>query len=145
VEALLAAGAPQILLAYGSNPALAARFQHEPRVRSIPFTPQIAPFMAAADLVIGKAGPNALFEAVTLGTPFVATTYIPGQEQGNAAFIERHGLGWAAMDAREQHGLFRQLVAEPARLAAMRGSIARYREWNTAAMQRLAATLLAAM
>ena len=49
------------------------------------------------------------------------------------------------MDAREQHGLFRQRVAEPARLAAMRGSIARYREWNTAAMQRLAATLLAAM
>ena len=145
VAALLAAGAPQILLAYGTNQSLAARFQGEPRVRAIPFTSHIAPFMAAADLVIGKAGPNALFEAVTLGAPFVATTYIPGQEHGNAAFIERHGLGWAALDARAQHGLLRQLVAEPARLDAMRASVARYRAWNTAAAQRIAAALLAAV
>ena len=80
-----------------------------PNVATLPHTNDIAPYMAAADIIMGKAGPNILFESVMLGKPFFATTFIPGQEQENLAFIQRHGLGWVALHPEEQ----RSLLLEP--------------------------------
>lgn len=133
VESALAAGATQAILAAGTNRALAERFAGRPGVRVVPFTREVAPLMAAADLVLGKAGPNTLLEAVMLGRPFVATTYIPGQEAGNPAMIERYGLGWVALDPAGQRELIAALARDPARLAAAAASVARYRDWNSAA------------
>jgi UDP-N-acetylglucosamine:LPS N-acetylglucosamine transferase len=124
----------QIILATGTNRGLAERFGGTARVRSIPFTPDIAPLMAAADVVLGKAGPNALFEAVALGKPFIATTYIPGQEHANLAFIQSHGLGWVALEAPAQRQLLAALAANPGQLRSMEASVRRYREWNAAAV-----------
>jgi UDP-N-acetylglucosamine:LPS N-acetylglucosamine transferase len=136
VEAALAAapGRLQIILATGTNQRLAERFGGVAQVRVIPFTPHIAPLMAAADVVLGKAGPNVLFEAVALGKPFIATTYIPGQERANLAFIQSHGLGWVALDATAQRQLLATLVANPSQLRAMEASVRRYHEWNAAAV-----------
>jgi UDP-N-acetylglucosamine:LPS N-acetylglucosamine transferase len=145
VTALLMAGVPQILLAVGSNRQLAERFQGQPGVRVIPYTPTIAPLMAAADIVIGKAGPNTLIESAMLGKPFLATTYIPGQEQGNLDFIRRHGLGWVALDVRAQRQLMERLIGDPAQIAQMRASVARYRAWNAAATQQIPAIVTAAI
>jgi len=137
VESVLAAGAAQVILAAGTNRRLRDRFAGAARVRAVPFTEEIAPLMAAADVVLGKAGPNMLFEAVTLGKPFVATTHIPGQEEGNLALIERYGLGWVALEPCDQRALIVQLAAGPAVLAARRASVERYRVWNTAATQSI--------
>ena len=82
---------------------------------------------------MGKAGPNTLFESVTLGKPFVATAYIPGQEKGNLEFIRRHKLGWVALTAEEQQNLLTTLIADPAELQAMTAFVAEYRQQNTAA------------
>jgi UDP-N-acetylglucosamine:LPS N-acetylglucosamine transferase len=133
VEGVLSAGATQVILAAGTNRLLHERFAGAPHVRALPFTPEIAPPMAAADVVFGKAGPNALFEAVMLGRPFVATTYIPGQEAGNLAMIERYGLGWVALDPAEQRQLLGALVAERGKLAAMASTVEQHRAWNAAA------------
>ena len=46
-----------------------------------------------------------LFEAVTLGKPFIATAYIPGQEEANLEFIRRHKLGWVALKPDQQLAL----------------------------------------
>jgi UDP-N-acetylglucosamine:LPS N-acetylglucosamine transferase len=134
VENALAVGPQaQILLACGANAALLARFSNTPRVAALPFTKEIAPYMAAADLVMGKAGPNMLFEAVTLGKPFVATAYIPGQEAPNLRFIRKHGLGWVALRPAEQYSLLASLVEAPSLLAEMAATVNAYRAWNTAA------------
>ncbi len=69
--------------------------------------------MAAADIIMGKVGPNILFESVMLGKPFIATTFIPGQEQENLAFIQRHGLGWVAIQPEEQRTLLAKLIHNP--------------------------------
>jgi UDP-N-acetylglucosamine:LPS N-acetylglucosamine transferase len=142
VAAVLAAGAPQVMLAAGTNESLARQFAGAPGVRVIPFTNTIAPLMAAADIVLGKAGPNTLVESVTLGRPFVATAYIPGQERGNLDFIKRHGLGWVALTEREQRALVGRLLEDPAQLAEMRASVDRYAEWNTGAMASIADIVL---
>jgi processive 1,2-diacylglycerol beta-glucosyltransferase len=120
----------QIILATGTNRALQQRFQHIPRVYPLPFTREIAPYMAAADVIMGKAGPNMLFEAVTLGKPFIATAYIPGQEEANLEFIRRHGLGKVALTLTEQQQLLRKLVTRQAELHAMTASVAAYQQWN---------------
>ncbi len=131
VEAALAVPSVQVILATGTNNSLYNRLRGMPRLFALPFTPEIAPYMAAADVVMGKAGPNMLFEAVTLGKPFIATAYIPGQEQANLEFIERHGLGWVALKPAAQTELIQLLASSPARLGKMQLSVNAYRSWNT--------------
>jgi len=135
----------QIMLAVGTNHRLIERFSSMAQVRTIPYTRDIAPFMAAADAVMGKAGPNMLFEATTLGKPFIATTYIPGQEEPNLAFIQAHGLGWAALGARALRALIAALAADPGKLRAMEETVNRYRAWNAAATATIAARIRAIM
>jgi UDP-N-acetylglucosamine:LPS N-acetylglucosamine transferase len=127
----------QVILATGTNRALLERFSNVKRLHALPFTKEIAPYVAAADIVMGKAGPNMLFETVTLGKPFVATSYIPGQEQANLEFIRRHKLGWVALDADQQVELLRRLRANPKEVEAMTEMVARYRAWNVEGVERI--------
>jgi UDP-N-acetylglucosamine:LPS N-acetylglucosamine transferase len=133
----------QIILATGTNRALQERYQHTPHLAVLPFTKAIAPVMAAADIIMGKAGPNMLFEAVTLGKPFIATAYIPGQEEANLAFIERHGLGKIAIQPEEQRALLNALLRQPARRQALIDSVEVQRQANNQAMQRIVPLLAA--
>ena len=126
----------QIILAAGTNASLLAHYKAIPNLVALPYTRDIAPCMAAADVIMGKAGPNALFEAVMLNKPFIATSFIPGQERDNLAFIERHSLGWVALRAEEQRELLCRLICQSDELRAMSSSIEAYRLWNVEANRR---------
>jgi UDP-N-acetylglucosamine:LPS N-acetylglucosamine transferase len=127
----------QIILAVGTNHALYERFRGRENVYPQPFTKEIARPMSAADVVMGKAGPNILFESVTLGKPFIATSYIPGQEKPNLDFIRRYGLGWVALQKLEQRALLEKLIHQPEQLQAARESVQRYCGWNTQAVGQI--------
>jgi UDP-N-acetylglucosamine:LPS N-acetylglucosamine transferase len=120
----------QMILATGTNAALREHYQHIPNLAVLPYTREIAPVMAAADVIMGKAGPNMLFEAVMLGKPFIATAYIPGQEEANLPFIQRHRLGWVALHPQEQRALLASLLQQPDQLSQMLATINAYRQWN---------------
>jgi UDP-N-acetylglucosamine:LPS N-acetylglucosamine transferase len=137
IEAVLAVPTVQIILATGTNQVLQQRFSRMERLYALPFTREIARYMSAADVVMGKAGPNMLFEAVTLGKPFIATAYIPGQEQANLEFIKRHGLGWVALERQAQMELVELLASSPSRLGKMQESVKLYRDWNTGAAESI--------
>jgi processive 1,2-diacylglycerol beta-glucosyltransferase len=137
VDNLLALDSVQVIMAAGTNEGLLKQFNGRPHVHAIPFTKQIAPFMMAADVVMGKAGPNMLFETVTLGKPFIATAYIPGQEEVNLEFIERYGLGWVALNNRDQRELIASLTNGGEKLSAMCESVDRYREMNNEATHQI--------
>ncbi len=64
------------------------------KIKLVGFTHQVGSLMKAADLVVGKAGPNMLFEATAVQVPFLASTYISGQESGNIEIIKQFKLGW---------------------------------------------------
>ncbi len=49
--------------------------------------------MAAADVIVTKAGPGTLCEALTAGRPLLVTRSIPGQEAGNVRWIVEEGAG----------------------------------------------------
>src|SRR6266536_477858 len=123
----------QVILATGTNRPLLTHFKSVRNLYALPFTKEIAPFMAAADVIMGKAGPNILFESVTLGKPFIATAYIPGQEQANLEFIQRHQLGRVALDAEQQSALLLKLLANRNEQQALAATVNAYREWNATA------------
>ncbi len=94
----------QLIVACGKNEFLFYKIKNlakklaksNPQINLIPlpFTDQIHLYMQASDLVIGKAGPNTLFETVATKTPFFATTHIHGLEEGSLAIIKRYKLGF---------------------------------------------------
>ncbi len=54
----------------------------------------MADLIHASDIVVGKAGPNILFETITASKPILATYHIKGQEEGNVDFIRTAQLGF---------------------------------------------------
>ena len=127
----------QVILAAGTNTSLFERYKNVRNLAALPYTREIAPAMAAADVIMGKAGPNTLFESVMLGKPFIATAYIPGQEQANLSFIQRHGLGRVALQSSELHSLLTTLIHNTDSLNAMSATVNAYRQWNAEANQHI--------
>ena len=77
---------------------------------ALPFTPDIHLSMQAADLVVGKAGPNMLFESVAAGAPFLAVTHVHGQEDGNLDIIRDYSLGFVEENPWRARALLRDII-----------------------------------
>jgi len=99
---------------------LAAR---DPRVTAVGFTERMPEYLAAADLVVGKAGPASTMEALAVGRPVVATSYAGLNEERVVRFLQTRALGGYAPTA----DALRQQVAEwrqPDRLLGARQAAA---------------------
>jgi 1,2-diacylglycerol 3-beta-galactosyltransferase len=60
------------------------------------FTREMPEFMRAADVIVTKAGPGTIAEALNASLPIILYSKIPGQEDGNVKFVESEGAGvWA--------------------------------------------------
>ena len=60
------------------------------------FTREMPEFMRAADVIVTKAGPGTIAEALNAHLPIILYAKIPGQEDGNVTFVESEGVGvWA--------------------------------------------------
>jgi 1,2-diacylglycerol 3-beta-galactosyltransferase len=84
------------------------------------FVGNMADWLRCADIVVGKAGPGTIAEATCSGAPLVLTTFVPGQEKGNAEFVTGAGAGVYAPRARQLAAEIRRLRRDPGALAAMR-------------------------
>lgn len=128
---LLNSGVPvQIILAVGNNTQMAAMYASVGQVYPLPFTDAIAPYMAASDIIIGKAGASFITEAFMVEKPFLVTAFIPGQETANLRFIEQHNLGWVCLEPLAQQELLLKVVHNPALLAEKIEAIRAYKTWN---------------
>jgi 1,2-diacylglycerol 3-beta-galactosyltransferase len=53
-------------------------------------------FMQASDVIVTKAGPGTIAEALVAGLPIILYAKLPGQEDGNVVYVENRGVGvWA--------------------------------------------------
>ncbi len=60
------------------------------------FVHNMPDFMHAADIIVTKAGPGTISEALNAGLPMVLYSRLPGQEEGNVAFVTTNGAAvWA--------------------------------------------------
>ncbi len=60
------------------------------------FVREMPDFMQAADILVTKAGPGTISEALNAGLPMILYSRLPGQEDGNVTYVESEGAGiWA--------------------------------------------------
>jgi UDP-N-acetylglucosamine:LPS N-acetylglucosamine transferase/uncharacterized radical SAM superfamily protein len=85
----------------------------------IGFTDRMDRYVAAADLVIGKAGASTVMEAMHCGVPILVTGKIPGQEDGNVSRVLRFGSGAFERSPGRVMRLAVSWLADPALMAAM--------------------------
>ncbi|HEX9043382.1 MAG TPA: glycosyltransferase [Trebonia sp.] len=84
------------------------------------FVGNMPDWLRCADLVVGKAGPGTIAEATCCGAPLVLTSYVPGQEKGNAEFVTGAGAGVFAPRPSQLAAEIGRLRGDPGALAAMR-------------------------
>lgn len=126
-QALLDLPAQPLVLAVTGRDAAAqlalsthAAERKDGRLQVFGFTSEMPALMRAAHVVVQKAGPGMLYEAMALRRPVVVVDAVPGQEEGNLALVAQEGVGRVALgsvsEAAEAVGLL--LQDEPLRQRA---------------------------
>jgi UDP-N-acetylglucosamine:LPS N-acetylglucosamine transferase len=97
----------QVVFLAGRNEALKAQLMDiaERGARIEGFTDRFAHYLAAADVVVGKAGPSSVLGALAVGRPYIATAYTALNERAVVTFLQASQLGGYAArvgDAVEQ-------------------------------------------
>lgn len=134
IQVLVACGNSKNL--YRSIKAISQRLlgsQEKVMLQPIGFTKQLYLYMQAADLVVGKAGPNTLFEAAATLTPFFAITHIAGQEDGNLDIIREYQLGYVEENIFKAHKLLSKIVRNPEQLQAFQPHLKKMAAYNASA------------
>ncbi|MCZ8522311.1 MULTISPECIES: MGDG synthase family glycosyltransferase [Paenibacillus] len=123
----------QLVVVCGSNQAVKRELEAERlrrpegQVRLLGFAEDIHRWMAAADLLLTKPGGLTTSEAVAKALPMLLYKPIPGQEEDNAAVLERAGVAVLASGGGSLTDQLLKLVRDPARLAQMRARAEAFR------------------
>lgn len=101
-----------------------ARLQQQLQGRNWPvpvvvngFVQNMSEWMAASDLIVSKAGPGTIAEALIRGLPIVLSGFLPGQEAPNVAYVTDAGVGAFSRDPSTIAEIVDDWVTHPAKLA----------------------------
>ncbi|MBV9020307.1 MAG: glycosyltransferase [Ktedonobacteraceae bacterium] len=106
----------QLIVVTGRNRRLYTRLRracsklHVP-VQILGFVDNMPDLMHASDVIVTKAGPGTICEALACGLPIVLSGYVSGQEAGNVEFVEQNHVGVLAHTPLELVGELRRLLA----------------------------------
>lgn len=134
VEAVLAADLDlQYVVIAGRNEQLRARLQGladahaarggRTRLEVEGFTTNMPEWIAASDLVLGKAGAASTFEALALGKPIFHTSYVAPNEKRNLDYCRQHEIGGYVPRPRDVVALLAPLCQDPAPLHTWQGRV----------------------
>jgi len=122
----------QLVVVVGRNERLRARLTGEmlpPTMRVEGFAHNVHEWMRAADLLVTKAGPSTVSEALVMGLPVVLSGALPGQERPTVDYIVLAGAGVWAPTSKRVAAAVRELLSEDgqklAQMAARAQSLAR--------------------
>ena len=126
-RALIDLRAPvQALVVAGHDAELAARIGRLTAGRSIRvfgFVDDVRPLMAAADVLVSKAGGMTLAEAMAAELPLLTYASLPGQERRNERFASRAGIALVARRRRELDQALERALSEPKLLEGLRAQM----------------------
>jgi 1,2-diacylglycerol 3-beta-galactosyltransferase len=138
----------QVVVVCGRNAAVRARLDGlqptPPTLLHVEgFVANMADWMRASDLLVTKAGPATIAEALCAGVPLLLTSHLPGQERGNVAHVVALGAGRHVPGDRALVDTVSELVRPgSAGLLAMREALARIGRPNASAATARLVTLL---
>ncbi len=124
-----------ILAVYGKNSAV-GRYLKNVRgplfLRSFKFKEDVHELMRSADLTVTKAGGLSVSECIALKKPMVFMKVIPGQEDANADFVVRNGLGFRPKNLKGLLGIIDKISGNPEMLEHTRDNFANISFENSA-------------
>ena len=133
---LLASGRPvQGVLVAGHDARLQAALAAltaGSRLRAVGFVRDVPRLMAAADLLITKAGGMTIAEALAAETPLLLYGSLPGQERRNERFASRAGIALVARDRRHLSALIDRALGDAGLLETLRERMRSYRRPDAA-------------
>ena len=116
VQAISHAHLPvQMLIIAGRNKRLYVQLQgirsslHTP-AKVFGFVQNMQEMMHASDVIVTKAGPGTICEALACNLPIILSGYVPGQEEGNVTYVEENKVGTLAYDSIELINILRRLL-----------------------------------
>jgi 1,2-diacylglycerol 3-beta-galactosyltransferase len=119
VQTLLGSDVPlQVVVIAGRNEQLKQELRTletgKNALRIEGYVEDMATYLAASDVFVGKAGPASVYEAVVVGRPALVTGYAGLNEVGVARLVEEKGLGSYVKTPRELLGEVRRYASDPA-------------------------------
>jgi UDP-N-acetylglucosamine:LPS N-acetylglucosamine transferase len=119
----------QVVVICGRNDRLRSDLEEEARhlrgsvrlaVRG--FVTNVPDYIAAADIVVGKSGPNQVFETLLQWRPIVISSFL-ANEQRTSDWVISNGVGWLCRTPHQFGGLLVRLLADRRILRAYRANI----------------------
>ncbi|OGC34779.1 hypothetical protein A2311_06500 [candidate division WOR-1 bacterium RIFOXYB2_FULL_48_7] len=104
----------QLIVIAGRNKRLEQKLQKEKGKFSFPmkvygFTNQVYELMAESDLIITKAGPGTIAEAMAMNLPIIVTSWLPGQEEGNVKFVLQENVGRVSQEPKKVVSIIKEI------------------------------------
>jgi 1,2-diacylglycerol 3-beta-galactosyltransferase len=94
----------QLMVVAGRNKGLQRRLEKidwEIPTTVFGFVTNMPELMGASDVIVTKAGPSTISEALITGLPILLSGFVPGQEEGNVEYVINKGVGtWAEKPQR---------------------------------------------
>ncbi len=105
----------QIMVVTGRNRRLYANLQSRRSKLRVPakifgFVHNMPELMHASDVIITKAGPGTICEALACNLPVILSGYVPGQEEGNVEYVTSNNVGVLALDSRTLIDALRRII-----------------------------------
>ncbi len=135
----------QIIIACGKNKLLLKSLKtlnrltinKESKIIPLSFTNELHLYMQASNLIIGKAGPNTIFESVATNTPFFATTHMSGLEDGNLRIIKKYKIGLIEENSIKAINKLKQIIANPSSLEKYQPHLNKLAKYNAQSKTKL--------
>lgn len=119
----------QIIAISGKNEKMKAKFDEiveknhaTKRVKVLSFTNQVPELMSISDLVVTKPGGMTTTESLASGLPMIIINPIPGQEEENAEFLEKKGVGIWIRKNDDTSKVLHKLFSNPTKLQEMKAN-----------------------
>src|SRR5579859_929871 len=105
----------QLMVVTGRNRRLYAQLQRTRSKLHVPakifgFVNNMPELMHAADVLVTKAGPGTICEALACNLPIILSGYVPGQEEGNVEYVTSNDVGVLALDPSTLVNELRRLI-----------------------------------
>jgi processive 1,2-diacylglycerol beta-glucosyltransferase len=130
LEALIQAGLSlQVVVVCGRNQKLLGEIQRLAasdtrglHIETRGYVTNLADYIAAADVVVGKSGPNQVFETLLQCRPLVISSFLANEKE-TTDWVIRNKLGWLTRSPAHLAALLARLAAHPEVLRQYQASI----------------------
>lgn len=117
----------QIVAISGKNEEMKEKFhqiveeaEREDTIKILDYTNQVPELMSISDLVVTKPGGLTTTESLASGLPMVVINPIPGQEEENAEFLEKKGVGIWLKKEDDIEQILQDLFSNPLKMQNMK-------------------------